>query len=167
MDKSSFYIPEPEPKLIIIERPPIPKTPTPFSLAGGRDCDRDRDSGYPPSSYRGATSKISRLTGQSNISIPNSNSNSRHNYSPSTASTKHGYAASIASTVKTTKTTKSERERRVANDWENFYIGEEDSEDDAYDKMILGRSMAKIVPEVRKKDAKRDKKKALKWLGLA
>jgi hypothetical protein len=34
--------------------------------------------------------------------------------------------------------------------------------------MILGRAMAKIIPEVRAAVApKRDKKKALKWLGLA
>jgi len=167
MEKSSFYIPELEPKPIIIKRPPIPQIPTSSSLAGGRDRDRDRDSGYPSSSYRGLTSKISRLTGQSNITLPNSTANSRHNYAPSMASTGHGYAASIASTVKTAKTTKSELERRAANDWENFYIGEEDSEDDAYDKMIMGRSMAKIVPDVRKRDVKRDKKKALRWLGLA
>jgi hypothetical protein len=43
---------------------------------------------------------------------------------------------------------------------------EDDSDDDAYDKMILGRALARIVPEVRVAAQTRDKKKALKWLGL-
>jgi hypothetical protein len=68
------------------------------------------------------------------------------------------------------KTTATERSRRDNKAWENFYIGEEDSDDDAYDKMILGRGFAKIVPEVPKpvnERPKRPTKKALKWLGLA
>ena len=58
-------------------------------------------------------------------------------------------------------------EKGSEDDWNNFYIGDDDSEDDEYDKMILGRAMAMIVPEVRAAEPKRDKKKALKWLGLA
>lgn len=82
------------------------------------------------------------------------------------------YAASVS----TSRTTASERVRRedarVEREWENFYIGEEDSEDDDYDRMVLGRSMARIVPEVRIVTSdgmvpKRSTKKALKWLGLA
>jgi hypothetical protein len=92
------------------------------------------------------------------------------------------------------RTTASERGRREDREWENFYIAEEDSEDDEYDKMILGRGFAKIVPEGRRKEfvkdgsegedgkgadgevepgvvivngQKRGTKKALKWLGLA
>lgn len=68
------------------------------------------------------------------------------------------------------------------DDWENFYIGEDDSEDDEFDRMIMGRQMARIVPEVMGKggrggagldgggvgmQAPRNKKKALRWLGLA
>lgn len=74
------------------------------------------------------------------------------------------------------RTTNSERVRRedarIEKDWENFYIGDEDSEDDDYDRMVMGRAGARIVPEVRKvmpdgKEPKRSTKKALKWLGLA
>jgi hypothetical protein len=150
VEKSAFYTPEPEPKPIIIQKPPLPPTPA-NSLPTSRGGDRDRDSGYPPSSFRplrndrDRESKISRLTRNSNIRS-------------------HGRAASITSTIKTTA---SERVRREDREWENFYIGEEDSDDDAYDRMILGRGFAKIVPEVKKPGQKRNTKKALKWLGLA
>jgi hypothetical protein len=156
IEKSAFYTPEPEPEPVVVEKivqaPPVPNIPTPVSPASYRDRE------YPPSSFRhqGHQSKISRLTGSN-----------KHGYSPSVPSTKHEYAASIASTVKTTAT---ERSRRDNKAWENFYIGEEDSDDDAYDKMILGRGFAKIVPEVPKpvnERPKRPTKKALKWLGLA
>jgi hypothetical protein len=148
MDKSSFYIPEPEPKPVLIEKPLLPPTPAPSS--------RDRDDAY---SYRGTKSKISRLTG--------STANNSPRYPPSTTTSRRDYAPSVAPS---TKTTTSEKERKTDKEWENFYIGEEDSDDDAYDKMIMGRSMARIVPEVSKAGIsapQRNKKKALKWLGLA
>lgn len=173
MEKSAFYTPEPEPKPVIIERPPLPPTP---SSAAPRD--RDRDSGYPASSY-GSTpcaSKVSRLTGGAatgstrgvnyapSINSTTTTTRGGGGYAASTTTSRHMYAASVAST----KTTNSERERRQGEkDWENFYIGEEDSDDDAYDRMILGRGMQKIVPEVRRVGQKRNTKKALKWLGLA
>lgn len=84
----------------------------------------------------------------------------------------HKYAASV-STVRTTASERVRREdARVEKEWEHFYIGEEDSEDDDYDRMVMGRALAKIVPEVRMvtsegKVPKRSTKKALKWLGLA
>ena len=88
---------------------------------------------------------------------------------PTNGSKPHKYAASIASTVRTTA---SEPVRRLAREWENFYIGDEDSEDDDYDRMVLGRAMARIVPERMEllpdgSVPKRSTKKALKWLGLA
>jgi hypothetical protein len=153
MDKSSFYIPEPEPKPVLIEEPPLPPTPAPTPSS-----TRDRDDAYLSVSYRGTKSKISRLTG--------STANSPR-YPPSTTTSRREYAPSVAPS---TKTTASEKERKADREWENFYIGEEDSDDDAYDKMIMGRSMARIVPEVRKggmSAPQRNKKKALKWLGLA
>lgn len=73
------------------------------------------------------------------------------------------YTASIAST----KTTRTERGRREDAEWDSFKVEEDDSEDDAYDRMILGRYHARIVPEVRVVGQKRNTKKALKWLGLA
>ncbi|PVH77859.1 hypothetical protein DL98DRAFT_517174 [Cadophora sp. DSE1049] len=170
MEKSTFYTPEPEPKPVIIERPPLPPTPS-------SNGPRDRDSGYPPSSYQTPrASKVSRLTGGAatgstrggNYAPSISSVTTRGNgYAASTTTTvtnRHKYAASIAST----KTTTSERERKRGDkEWENFYIAEDDSEDDEYDKMILGRGMQRIVPEVRKVGQKANTKKALKWLGLA
>ena len=135
----------------IIEKPVLPPTPT---------------SSHPPVSYRGTKgesreSKIARLTGERGIET-NSKPGSRGKESRG-----HAYAASVVSTM----TTGSERARRKNDEaWENFYIGEEDSDDDAYDRMIMGRAGARIVPEVIKKEAqgkKRSSKKALKWLGLA
>ncbi|KAH7370536.1 hypothetical protein BKA65DRAFT_19447 [Rhexocercosporidium sp. MPI-PUGE-AT-0058] len=172
MEKSAFYTPEPEPKPVVIERPPVPPTPS-------SNTPRDRDSGYPTSSYQTPrASKVSRLTGGATPA-----STRGHNYAPSissvttrgngggyaastttTITNRHKYAASIAST----KTTASDRERKRGDkEWENFYIAEDDSDDDAYDKMILGRGMQRIVPEVRKVGQKANTKKALKWLGLA
>jgi hypothetical protein len=195
MEKSAFYTPEPEPKPIIMERPPLPPPPT--STSSSRDVrrerdryrDTDKDSSYSSSHRHGNTgsqSKISRLTGgaATGPSSPRSNyspsiistaattrPSTRHrdqtqnDYDPSITSTRHKYAASIAST----KTTNSEKERRKDKEWENFYIGDEDSEDDAFDRMIMGRAGQRIVPEpeVKIKTMKRDKRKALKWLGLA
>lgn len=170
MEKSTFYTPEPEPKPVIIERPPMPPTPS-------SNGPRDRDSGYPPSSYQTPrASKVSRLTGGAatgstrggNYATSISSVTTRGNgYAASTTTTianRHKYAASVASA----KTTASERERKRGDkEWENFYIAEDDSEDDEYDKMILGRGMQRIVPEVRKVGQKANTKKALKWLGLA
>ncbi|KAE9372141.1 hypothetical protein N431DRAFT_375098 [Stipitochalara longipes BDJ] len=164
MQKSPFYTPERDPELkpAMPERPsPPPPTPS-ASSAFSRDVRdaHDRDSEYPSSTYRGAPSKISRLTGSSGAG-------SQSSHEPSVVS-KHKYASSIAST-KTTRTEMGRRrvEKGSEDEWNNFYIGDDDSDDDEYDKMILGRAMAKIVPEVTATSPKRDKKKALKWLGLA
>jgi hypothetical protein len=146
------------------ERPsPPPPTPSASSVFTRDAYDaRDRDSGYPASTYRGASSKISRLTG-------NSGAGSQNNYE-AYVNPKHKYASSIAST-KTTGTERGRRRERggrigagAESEWDTFPIGDEDgdSEDDEFDKMILGRAMAKIVPEVRATAPKRDKKKALK-----
>ncbi|KAK0127554.1 hypothetical protein ONS96_007088 [Cadophora gregata f. sp. sojae] len=171
MEKSTFYTPEPEPKPVIIERPPLPPTPS-------SNSPRDRDSGYPPSSFQQTprASKVSRLTGGAvtgstrggnyppSISTVTTRGNGYAASTTTTITNRHKYAASIAST----KTTASERERKRGDkEWENFYIAEDDSEDDEYDKMILGRGMQRIVPEVRKVGQKANTKKALKWLGLA
>lgn len=132
--------------------------PTPSS-----NGPRDRDSGYPPSSYQTPrASKVSRLTGGA---ATGSTRGGNYATSISSVTTRgNGYAASVASA----KTTASERERKRGDkEWENFYIAEDDSEDDEYDKMILGRGMQRIVPEVRKVGQKANTKKALKWLGLA
>lgn len=161
MEKSAFYTPEPEPKPILIERPPIP--PTPFSPMPPITCDPNRDSGYQASNYTGSRCKISRLTGSGVITSPVSRSHSFASTIRGTSGSINKYEASIASA----KTSASERERRGDKEWDNFYIGEDDSDDDEYDKMILGRSHQRIVPEVKRIGQKRNTKKALKWLGLA
>ena len=110
-------------------------------------------------------SKIARLTGNAGLTSS----------APRTPTVGKGpkYAASIASTVRTTTTERFRREEaRSEKEWENFYVGEVDSEDDDYDRMVLGRSLASIVPEVTVimqdgKPAKRSTQKALKCLGLA
>jgi hypothetical protein len=169
INKSSFYAPEPNPEPMIVERllsnasqPPIHKskdtsswTSTPTRPQSDTDhTPQQRDSHYPLSSYRAPT--VSSTT--------SARDTKNHRL---TGSTKAGtYASSIASV----KTTKSEKKRRADGSWENFYIGDEDSDDDDYDKMIMGRQHAKIVPEVRKTGVflvQRNKQKALKWLGLA
>lgn len=163
MDKSAFYTPELEPKSVLVGKaPPLPPTPS-TSPIFTRDASV-RDSVQPPS-FRGSSAKISHLTGTTAIG-------SRQSSDPSIGTlVKHRYASSLAS-VKTTGTERS-RKKVVAgasaeSEWDNFYIEDDDSEDDEYDKMIMGRSMARIAPEVKNPDAKaRDKKKALKWLGLA
>ena len=66
--------------------------------------------------------------------------------------------------------TATERVRRGdEEEWEDFYVDEQDSDDDAFDRMIMGRSGARIAPEVVRQSnvKKRSSKKALKWLGLA
>jgi hypothetical protein len=195
MEKSAFYTPEPEIKpIMIIERPPLPPTPTASSR-------RDRDSGHPPSSYRGALSKVSRITGNSGAGYTCAKSvNENRNCSPSHHSTSRGYASSTSSTPARPKTPSKERERErrmndalsaaaageegkveSKGDWESFYIGEDDSEDDEYDRMIMGRQGAKTVLEPKRRFGGEmgelmggagvgrlgNKKKALKWLGLA
>lgn len=74
--------------------------------------------------------------------------------------------------TKTGNTRASRTVRNAEGDWETFYISDDDSEDDEFDRMILGRKHARIVPEVRREEGlsvmgKRDKSKALKFLGLA
>jgi hypothetical protein len=150
VEKSTYYNPEPEPeprvveKIVekFIEKPSLP--PKPASM-------------QPPVSFRQGRkeAKIAQITG-------NASAGEARKGPP----VSHSYAHSIASTVKTTA---SERGRREDKAWENFYVGEEDSDDDAFDRMIMGRAGARIVPEVLKPNAgkKRSSKKALKWLGLA
>ncbi|KAL3427587.1 gastric mucin-like protein [Phlyctema vagabunda] len=74
-------------------------------------------------------------------------------------------------------------ERQLEKEWDNFNIDEEDSEDDDYDRMVLGRAgvtpdklqylsskstKAKaLMMENGKRKKPSDSKKALRWLGLA
>jgi hypothetical protein len=177
IDKSSFYVPETSLEPVMVERhlssisPPIPliykarDAPAPRSSTFTRPQStseytpqQTRGSYYPPSSFRA-------LTISSTASVRDTKNRRL------TGSTKVGtYAASIASVKSTTS---EKRIRNMDSDWENFYIGDEDSEDDEIDKMILGRYHAKIVPEVRMTGpgtmplAQGNKQKALRWLGLA
>jgi hypothetical protein len=185
VEKSSFYTPEPEIKPVIVEKvvekiiervvekqvPMMPPTPTSVVSSPTRDQPlrelSSRDKETPPIAFRNnnTSTKLARLTGNTNLTPNPPNSSHSHSRQKS-----KNYASSIMST----QTTASEFERRedrgrIEREWENFYIGEDDSEDDEYDRMIMGRALAKIVPEVRKPELekKRNTKKALKWLGLA
>ncbi|OWP03700.1 hypothetical protein B2J93_9546 [Marssonina coronariae] len=154
VEKSAFYATQPEPKPIISEQPP--SSPTPASPPRFRD----RDSGYP-------ASKVSRLASgaRSSISSDTTRGNSEGAGSATLMATiRHKYTASITS-IKTTTTTQTDR--KEDKEWENFYIGEEDSDDDEFDRMIMGRKMRNILPEASQVGQERNTKKALKWLGLA
>jgi hypothetical protein len=161
---STFYTPEPEPKHIRVEKPPTIVTSTFY-----------REASYPASSYNSSReSKIARLTGNpGNGGLPTALSSSPLISGRSENGSKSKtYAQSLASTVNTQRTTTSEGVRRkkmeLEKEWENFYIGDEDSEDDDWDRMVLGRQLAKIVPEFPVVDRKiGNKQKALKWLGLS
>ncbi|RDW83139.1 hypothetical protein BP5796_04630 [Coleophoma crateriformis] len=101
---------------------------------------------------------------------------------PSRLQSKTSYAPSIRS-VRTTASERGHRddacERQSEKEWADFYIGDVDSDDDAYDRMVLGRAgvvPGKTVYHTKKKQspmvevAQRrpaNSKKALKWLGLA
>ncbi|KAK2624263.1 hypothetical protein QTJ16_006213 [Diplocarpon rosae] len=152
VNKSAFYAMEPEPKSVIIERLPIPLPASPTRI-------RDRDSGYPASEFSGlacgAAPSISPDTTRGNGKVTG--------YAASTVTSKHRYTASIASV----ETKATQIDKKGDKDWENFDVGEEDSDDDEFDRMIMGREMQKITPEVKQVEQKRNKKKALKWLGLA
>ncbi|EKD20972.1 uncharacterized protein L3040_004591 [Drepanopeziza brunnea f. sp. 'multigermtubi'] len=167
MDISDFYTPEPELKPISIERHPIPpRTVSPLEPI-------NRDSGYPTSSYAGSPSEFSRPTGSD---APTSHAGSLFSTTPGDIAhaNNSAYTASIESSNarssnhhKYEAIVASEKERKDKKQWEDFYIAEDDSDDDEYDKMTLGRAHQRIVPEVGKVGEKRPTKKALKWLGLS
>jgi hypothetical protein len=157
VERCSYYAPEPEVEPIVVEkiverivdRKPVPPPKPTINTNSPR---------------HGRESKFSRLAG--NLS--------EKRYAPSIASTVQTMTTVRSSgTRRTTRTTATEKVRRDDRDleraWEDFYIGEVDSEDDAYDRMVMGRAGARIVPEVMKHmhGKKRSSKKALKWLGLA
>jgi hypothetical protein len=144
IEGSPVYVPElePETKPVMPKRlssPPTPSTSNVFA----RDFS-DPKSQYPASIDRGAPSRVSHLT-------RNTEAGSQNNYEASINS-KPKYAFSITST----KTGRTERGRRrekgtaevVESEWDNFNFDSE--EDDHY----------AVAP-------KRDENKALKWLGLA
>ncbi|KAH8593358.1 hypothetical protein B0O99DRAFT_220786 [Bisporella sp. PMI_857] len=155
--QSSFYTPEPEPRPIVIEKivekmvekpalPPIPLSPYPMSHR-------------PSATARSSSTKIARLTGSDT-----------HTSRTSGGSVKEKYAGSIASTT-TVRTMASEKWWLQDGEWgdgsDNFYIGEEDSEDDDWDRRVMGRAGVKPMKAMPGKTGVGSKKKALKWLGLA
>ncbi|KAI9052707.1 hypothetical protein LZ554_002984 [Drepanopeziza brunnea f. sp. 'monogermtubi'] len=167
MDISDFYTPEPELKPIIIEHHPIaPRIVSPLEPI-------NRDSGYPASSYAGSPSEFSRPTGSV---APTPHAGSLFSTTP--GDTAHGNNSAYLASIETSNarsshhhkyeaSVASEKERKDKKQWEDFYIGEDDSDDDEYDKMTLGRAHQRIVPGVGKLGEKRPTKKALKWLGLS
>lgn len=133
----------------------------------------------PPS--RGFSLSRAGSHGRSGLSLKAPKSILMNAFSSSSSSgPRPGYASSIASSIRTVTTTyttateKSRKHRERAQsdkDWENFYIASEDEDDDDWDRMVMGRRLARIVPtEIPKPGEFRQTaptKKALKWLGLA
>ena len=160
LDRSSWYTPETEPESPppTAPLPPLPSLPPTPTLRK----PPPRTSSQPPLSFKHPKAiNPSAL----NALIANSPALRKHNYAPS-----------IASSILTTTTTATERSRRrvrkLERDWENFYIGSEDEDDDDYDRMVMGRRGARIVPFERPSSGEFVKqqpptKKALRWLGLA
>lgn len=161
IEKSSYYTPEPELEPLIvekiverfIEKPSLPPTPT---------SSFHRHSHRASVSARKSSAKIAKLTGSEAVS-----SNPR-----SGSPEKGGYATSTASTTVTARAMDSKRWRTedMGDGIENFYLEEEDSEEDDWDRMIMGRAGSKPLekaPEGKKGIVVGSKKKALKWLGLA
>ncbi|KAG9235022.1 hypothetical protein BJ875DRAFT_483635 [Amylocarpus encephaloides] len=153
MEKSPFYNPEPRAEPMIVEKlltNSPNSTPVPCM----------------------AKNPITGTTSRPRTPNRSSSSNS-FNRSSNTSPAKTSYISSIESKLSTTCSAKP----AMDGNWENFYVGDEDSDDDEYDKMILGRKHAKIVPEVIKTGpnargmdgigGKKNRHKALKWLGLA
>ncbi|XMA10764.1 hypothetical protein WAI453_003555 [Rhynchosporium graminicola] len=180
MEKSPFYTPEPEPKPIVMEMP-IPPTP---SSAIPRDCDSGRSltprvprvsflAGENSTLASGSARRASYASSVTSLLNKSPGTGSGAGAGPSNTLTRSGSTSTpprqkYPESVTSTKTSASDRERKKGDkEWENFYIEDDDSDDDAYDKMILGRGMQKITPEVKKPGQKANTKKALKWLGLA
>ncbi|KAG0647943.1 hypothetical protein D0Z07_5999 [Hyphodiscus hymeniophilus] len=157
MEISTFYTPESEPKPKMIPKPPLAPT-------AAISAFNTRDASHAPLSYRpGSTNRESKTAHLASCTPPRT----------PTSGKGPKYAASVTSTVRTTFSERFRREdARIESEWENFYVGEEDSEDDDYDRMVMGRAMAKIVPDAKAltwdgETPKRSTKKALKWLGLS
>ena len=187
VQSSPWYTPEPEP---VIHPPPKivdASTITSTALYNSSSKPPTPTTTFPSTARPGSShcaaagqpSKLSRITGAVVDPRPSSQNNSSHNVSIqyfSAASSIYDYAPSITSIV----TTNSEAERREKEDkdWENFYIADEDSEDDAYDRMVMGRAGARLMGTmgIGEKAGKAlgasemkngNSRKALKWLGLA
>ncbi|SZF04944.1 unnamed protein product [Blumeria hordei] len=167
IEKSEFYAAElePEPLSIIqtIEKDILTPSPS-ISTATPRPSTREKplsQEGYSNSKNR-RYSKVSRLTGSTNLTNPLSEFKAKHSYTPSIASSRRTFASSISADV---------------DGWENFDIDEADSDFDEYDRMIMGSRMIALVvgrhmlgsynPYTAPERRAASKRKALKWLGLA
>ncbi|CAD6505661.1 BgTH12-01151 [Blumeria graminis f. sp. triticale] len=168
IEKSEYYVaePEPEPLSIIqtIEKDILTPSPS-ISTATPRPSTREKplsQDGYSHSKNR-RYSKVSRLTGSTNLTNPLSEFKAKHSYTPSVASSRRTFASSISADV---------------DGWENFDIDEADSDFDEYDRMIMGSRMIALVvgrhmlgssynPYTAPERRAASKRKALKWLGLA
>lgn len=186
IETDSFYIPELEPpvvsKVTILNSPTA--TPHPPSIPSTNF--KPTSPRTPPHTSISSLSKVSgKDHGSPKRNQPRANTfraekNSHGRPARSQTQRTNSYVSSICSG----KTTASSRERQSEREWADFYIGEDDSEDDAYDRMVLGR--AGVIPgktvygeysgrrcaatgmnnsNVKKRPGY--SKKALKWLGLA
>jgi hypothetical protein len=188
IDKSAFYVTEPDSPAIIAvtSPPPIPPTPavqtaehTPRTpLGNAPTTGHSRNRSHARSSK--VSSKVEQILGPQSHQqhVQNKKSIHQHHRHQSHYRTKsnansfkasydkentfmygHTYDHNRTASIRTTATELERRERQSERDWENFHIGGE-SEDDEWDRLYLPR-----VPKRTEKKA--STKKALKWLGLA
>ncbi|RKF59728.1 putative gastric mucin-like protein [Erysiphe neolycopersici] len=167
IEKSSFYLPEPEPEprtiVQVVEKyitaPPVPVT-RPSSQHRSSIIEGSVQDGVYKSNSRRHSTKAGRHS-NNGIHTPLSEFIAKRNY-----------AASIASSRRTCTSSISELEG-----WENFEIGDDESDFDEYDRMILGSKMTALIlgkqlfsggkqNEISQQGVA-SKRKALKWLGLA
>lgn len=167
VEKSSFYLPEPEPEprtiVQVVEKyitaPPLPAT-RPSSQHRSSIIEGSIQDGAYKSNTRRQSTKNARHS-NNGIHTPLSEFIAKRNYAASIASSRRTYASSISE----------------LEGWENFEIGDEESDFDEYDRMILGSKMTALIlgkqffsggnhAEISQQGVA-SKRKALKWLGLA
>ncbi|POS85431.1 hypothetical protein EPUL_003594, partial [Erysiphe pulchra] len=164
VEKSSFYLPEPEPEprtiVQVVEKyitaPPLPVT-RPSSQHRSSIVEGNLQDGVYKANSRRQSTKPSRHS-NNGIHTPLSEFIAKRNYAASIASSRRTYASSISE----------------LEGWENFEIGDDESDFDEYDRMILGSKMTALIlgkqlfnggnqTEISRQGVA-SKRKALKWL---
>lgn len=167
LEKSNFYVPEPEPEprtiVQVVEKyisaPPVPVT-RPSSQHRSSIMEGSVQDGVYKSNSRRQSCKTNRYS-NNGIHTPLSEFIAKRNYAASIASSRRTYASSISE----------------LEGWENFEIGDDESDFDEYDRMILGSKMSALILGKQifgagnqnefSQQGVASKRKALKWLGLA
>lgn len=177
IEKSIFYQPEsePDPKIIVQVVEKLIPTPSPTPTITPNYSLIPKLSSPPPSVKEDTFNqekphvflskraiKSGRHNNTASLATPLADFISKRNYAASIASSRLTYASSVSADL---------------DGWENFDIGDEDSDFDDYDRMILGSKMSGLIvgrhmfgksrENTGPKQEVASKRKALKWLGLA